>query len=127
MWDEVAERLAERFRVVVYDVRGAGASSAPSDPLDYGLDVLMGDLEAVLDGVGRRARAPGVGHDWGSVQGWEAVIGDRVRRRIASFTSNIRSGPAAPGAVGAGGRPVPARAGWRRSSGRRGGASTSRC
>ncbi len=87
MWDEVAERLAERFRVVVYDVRGAGASSAPSDPLDYGLDVLMGDLEAVLDGVGADEPVHLVGHDWGSVQGWEAVIGDRVRRRIASFTS----------------------------------------
>ncbi len=87
MWDDVAERLAPRFRVVVYDVRGAGASSAPSDPLDYGLDALMGDLEAVLDGVGADAPVHLVGHDWGSVQGWEAVIGDRLRRRIASFTS----------------------------------------
>ncbi|GAA4239486.1 hypothetical protein GCM10022254_59790 [Actinomadura meridiana] len=87
MWDEVAERLAERFRVVVYDVRGAGASSSPSDPLDYGIDVLMGDLEAVLDGVGADEPVHLVGHDWGSVQGWEAVIGDRLRCRVASFTS----------------------------------------
>ncbi|MGP4022817.1 SDR family oxidoreductase [Actinomadura sp. 3N407] len=87
MWDEVAERLAERFRVVAYDVRGAGASSSPSDPLDYRLDALMGDLEAVLDGVGADEPAHLVGHDWGSVQGWEAVIGDRLRGRIASFTS----------------------------------------
>ncbi|MEO3823168.1 SDR family oxidoreductase [Actinomadura sp. B10D3] len=87
MWDEVAERLAGQIRVVVYDVRGAGASSDPSDPLDYGLDALMGDLEAVLDGVGADAPVHLVGHDWGSVQGWEAVIGDRLRGRIASFTS----------------------------------------
>ncbi|MFI0406432.1 alpha/beta fold hydrolase [Actinomadura sp. 3N508] len=87
MWDEVAERLAGRFRVVVYDVRGAGASSSPSDPLDYRLDALMGDLEAVLDGVGADEPVHLVGHDWGSVQGWEAVIGDRLRGRIASFTS----------------------------------------
>ncbi|MFA1546581.1 SDR family oxidoreductase [Actinomadura chokoriensis] len=87
MWDDVAERLAERFRVVAYDVRGAGASSAPSDPMDYRLDALMGDLEAVLDGVGADEPVHLVGHDWGSVQGWEAVIGDRLRGRIASFTS----------------------------------------
>ena len=87
MWDEVAGRLAERFRVVVYDVRGAGASSGPSDPLDYRLDALMGDLEAVLDGVGAGEPVHLVGHDWGSVQGWEAVIGERLHGRIASFTS----------------------------------------
>ncbi|MEV0660211.1 SDR family oxidoreductase [Actinomadura luteofluorescens] len=87
MWDEVAGRLAERFRVVVYDVRGAGASGVPADPLDYRLDALMGDLEAVLDGVGADEPVHLVGHDWGSVQGWEAVIGDRLRGRVASFTS----------------------------------------
>ncbi|GGT62070.1 SDR family oxidoreductase [Actinomadura citrea] len=87
MWDEVAGRLAERFRVVVYDVRGAGASGVPADPLDYRLDALMDDLEAVLDGVGADEPVHLVGHDWGSVQGWEAVIGDRLRGRIASFTS----------------------------------------
>ncbi|MEU5989910.1 SDR family oxidoreductase [Spirillospora sp. NPDC047418] len=87
MWDDVAERLAGRFRVVAYDVRGAGASGGPADPLDYRLDALMGDLEAVLDGVGADEPVHLVGHDWGSVQGWEAVIGDRLRGRIASFTS----------------------------------------
>ncbi|TDE37340.1 SDR family oxidoreductase [Actinomadura sp. 6K520] len=87
MWDEVAERLGGRFRVVAYDVRGAGASSTPADPLDYRLDALMGDLKAVLDGVGADEPVHLVGHDWGSVQGWEAVIGDRLRGRIASFTS----------------------------------------
>ncbi|RFS87129.1 alpha/beta fold hydrolase [Actinomadura spongiicola] len=87
VWDEVADRLAGRFRVVVYDVRGAGASTSPSDPADYGLDALVGDLGAVLDGVGAGEPVHLVGHDWGSVQGWEAVIGDRLRHRIKSFTS----------------------------------------
>ncbi|WP_242883298.1 SDR family oxidoreductase [Actinomadura litoris] len=87
VWDEVADRLASRFRVVTYDVRGAGASSAPRDPLDYGLDALVGDLGAVLDGAGADEPVHLVGHDWGSVLGWEAVIGDRLRGRIASYTS----------------------------------------
>jgi NAD(P)-dependent dehydrogenase (short-subunit alcohol dehydrogenase family)/pimeloyl-ACP methyl ester carboxylesterase len=92
VWDEVAERLAARFRVIAYDVRGAGDSTSPEDPLDYGLDVLMDDLRAVLDAVGGDAPVHLVGHDWGSVQGWEAVTGDRLTGRIASFTSI--SGPA---------------------------------
>ncbi|MBW8482954.1 SDR family oxidoreductase [Actinomadura parmotrematis] len=90
VWDEIAERLAPLYRVVTYDVRGAGASTAPDDPADYGLDALMGDLAAVLDAVGG-GPVHLVGHDWGSVQGWEAVTGDRLRGRIASFTS--LSGP----------------------------------
>ncbi|WP_182843054.1 SDR family oxidoreductase [Actinomadura kijaniata] len=92
MWDEVAERLATRYRVITYDVRGAGRSSAPSDPGDYGMDALLGDLETVLDAVGGDAPVHLVGHDFGSLQGWEAVTGDRLRGRIASFTS--LSGPA---------------------------------
>lgn len=92
MWDEVAERLEGRFRVIAYDVRGAGASTTPDDPLDYGVDVLMDDLAAVLDGLGADGPVHLVGHDWGSVQCWEAVTGDRLRGRIASFTSI--SGPA---------------------------------
>lgn len=87
MWDEVAERLAERFRVVAYDVRGAGASTAPEDTGDYGMDALLDDLAAVLDGVGADEPVHLVGHDWGSVQGWAAVTGDRLAGRIASFTS----------------------------------------
>ncbi|WP_242908349.1 SDR family oxidoreductase [Actinomadura terrae] len=87
VWDEVADRLTGRFRVVTYDLRGAGASTAPRDPLDYGLDALVGDLGAVLDGVGADEPVHLVGHDWGSVLGWEAVIGDRLRGRIASYTS----------------------------------------
>ncbi|WP_318836395.1 SDR family oxidoreductase [Actinomadura rudentiformis] len=92
MWDEVAERLATRFRVIAYDVRGAGASTTPENPLHYELDMLMEDLAAVLDGVGVEGPVHLVGHDWGSIQGWEAVTGDRLAGRIASFTSI--SGPA---------------------------------
>ncbi|WP_433330528.1 SDR family oxidoreductase [Spirillospora sp. CA-294931] len=92
VWDEIAGILAGRFRVVVYDVRGAGASTSPDDPLDYGLAVLMDDLLAVLDAVGATEPVHLVGHDWGSVQGWEAVTGERLAGRVASFTS--MSGPA---------------------------------
>ncbi|MEW9554760.1 SDR family NAD(P)-dependent oxidoreductase [Nonomuraea sp. NPDC050783] len=88
VWDEVAALLSGRFHVVRYDVRGAGASTGPRDHRDYGLDRLMDDLEAVLDAVpGRGRKVHLVGHDWGSVQGWEAAGRPGLRERLASFTS----------------------------------------
>ncbi|MEV0997425.1 SDR family oxidoreductase [Nonomuraea sp. NPDC050202] len=86
VWDEVAGLLRDRFHVVRYDVRGAGASTGPADRREYGFDRLIGDLEAVLDAVGR-AQVHLVGHDWGSLQGWEALGRPGVRDRLASFTS----------------------------------------
>ena len=85
VWDEVAALLCDRFHVVRYDVRGAGRSTAPRDGRDYGFDRLIADLSAVLDSVGK-PRVHLVGHDWGSLQGWEAVARPEVRDRVASFT-----------------------------------------
>jgi NAD(P)-dependent dehydrogenase (short-subunit alcohol dehydrogenase family)/pimeloyl-ACP methyl ester carboxylesterase len=86
VWDEVAALLRDRYHVVRYDVRGAGQSTAPRDRRDYGFDHLMADLGAVIDAVGA-SRVHLVGHDWGSLQGWEALGRAGLRERIASFTS----------------------------------------
>ncbi|REF01089.1 SDR family oxidoreductase [Thermomonospora umbrina] len=85
VWDEVADILAERFHVVRYDVRGAGASSRPSGKDAYRFEHLMADLRAVLDAVAPDAKVHLIGHDWGSIQGWEAVT--TMPERFASFTS----------------------------------------
>jgi NAD(P)-dependent dehydrogenase (short-subunit alcohol dehydrogenase family)/pimeloyl-ACP methyl ester carboxylesterase len=89
VWDEVAERLEDRYHVVSYDVRGAGASSRPFGRKNYTFELLMADMRAVLDAVAPDRTVHLVGHDWGSIQSWEAVctMGDR----FASFTS--MSGP----------------------------------
>ncbi|MFE2328554.1 SDR family oxidoreductase [Streptomyces sp. NPDC059385] len=88
VWSEVAERLAERFHVVLYDVRGHGRSSAPR-PLRGGftLEKLTDDFLAVADAVSPDRPVHLVGHDWGSVQGWEFATVARTEGRIASFTS----------------------------------------
>lgn len=91
VWDGVVDRLAERFHVVTYDVRGAGASGAPDRRDGYALAHLVHDLANVAKAVSPHRPVHLVGHDWGSVQGWEAVTTDRMAGRIASFTS--LSGP----------------------------------
>lgn len=92
VWSEVAVRLADRFHVVLYDVRGHGRSTAPQ-PLRGGftLEKLTDDFLAVVDAVSPDEPVHLVGHDWGSVQSWEFVTVARTQGRIASFTS--MSGP----------------------------------
>ncbi|MEV5509126.1 SDR family oxidoreductase [Streptomyces orinoci] len=88
VWSEVARRLAGRFHVVLYDVRGHGRSSAPR-PLRGGftLEKLTDDFLAVAGAVSPHAPVHLVGHDWGSVQGWEFATARRTEGRVASFTS----------------------------------------
>ncbi|MFD7068412.1 SDR family oxidoreductase [Streptomyces sp. NPDC059913] len=92
VWADVAAQLAERWHVVLYDVRGHGRSSAPK-PLRGGftLEKLTDDFLAVADAVSPDRPVHLVGHDWGSVQSWEFATVERTEGRIASFTS--MSGP----------------------------------
>lgn len=85
VWDEIAERLAERLHVVRYDVRGAGASTRPSGRRSYAFAHLTADMRAVLAAVAPGRAVHLVGHDWGSIQSWEAVC--TMPDSFASFTS----------------------------------------
>jgi NAD(P)-dependent dehydrogenase (short-subunit alcohol dehydrogenase family)/pimeloyl-ACP methyl ester carboxylesterase len=87
VWRPVAEALAARYHVVVHDGRGAGASGAPRRTAAYRLEHLVGDIAAVIDATSPQRPVHLVGHDWGSIQGWEAAATDRLRGRVASFTS----------------------------------------
>ncbi|MFC4002167.1 SDR family oxidoreductase [Prauserella oleivorans] len=87
LWDGVVAELSGRFRVVTYDVRGAGASDKPTDPAAYRLDRLAADLAAVAEDVSPGRPVHLLAHDWGSIQSWHAVTGEWLRGRVASFTS----------------------------------------
>jgi len=87
VWDRLVEQLADDFRCVRYDVRGAGASSRPGATSAYRLNELQADLEAVIDWASPEAPVHVIGHDWGSIQSWEAVTDPRLAHRISSFTS----------------------------------------
>lgn len=87
LWDGVRARLADRFRVVTYDVRGAGESTKPTSLAAYRLDRLAADLAEVVDEVAPSGRVHLLAHDWGAIQTWHAVTGHWLRGRVASFTS----------------------------------------
>ncbi|MEE4249389.1 MAG: alpha/beta fold hydrolase [Alcanivoracaceae bacterium] len=87
VWQPVAERLADRFYVIAYDVRGAGGSDVPAKLSDYRMEQLSRDLLAVVNKL-----IPGRGfhlaaHDWGSIQSWESVTTEPLKSRILSFTT----------------------------------------
>jgi 3-oxoadipate enol-lactonase len=50
LWDEQARALAGRYRVLRFDTRGHGQSSAPAGA--YTLEQLTDDLKGLLDGLG---------------------------------------------------------------------------
>ena len=87
VWDGLANELGDRFNVVAYDVRGAGRSGKPKSVSAYALPRLVADLKAVIDAVSPAQPVHLVGHDWGSIQAWEAVVDDALRSRIASYTT----------------------------------------
>jgi pimeloyl-ACP methyl ester carboxylesterase len=88
LWDGVVALLASRFRVVVYDVRGTGSSSAPPRRrASYRLERLEDDFVAVLDAVAGERPVHVLAHDWGSIQAWHFLTGSRVRGRVASYVS----------------------------------------
>jgi NAD(P)-dependent dehydrogenase (short-subunit alcohol dehydrogenase family)/pimeloyl-ACP methyl ester carboxylesterase len=91
VWDGVVAELSDRYRVVVYDTRGAGESDKPRGRDAYRLDLLAADLAAVVEAVSPEDAVHLLAHDWGSIQAWHAVTGNVLRGRVASFTS--MSGP----------------------------------
>jgi pimeloyl-ACP methyl ester carboxylesterase len=91
MWEPVARLLRDDFHVVTYDVRGAGASEVPLSRRDYRSERLVDDLVAVRDAVAPDRPVHLLGHDWGSLQLWDAVTSERddprLRDRLLSYTS----------------------------------------
>ena len=86
LWSLVVPRLADRFHVVTYDLRGAGDSTVPAGPRPYAMARLAADAAAVIDAVAPARTVHLVGHDWGAIQGWEFLYAEPTCRRIASFT-----------------------------------------
>ncbi len=87
VWDGIAAELGDRYRVIAYDVRGAGDSDKPTGRAAYRMERLSEDFRAVIDHVSPDAPVHLLAHDWGSIQAWAPVTDPTFTDRIASFTS----------------------------------------
>jgi pimeloyl-ACP methyl ester carboxylesterase len=85
LWRHQVPALAEAgFKVIVPDLRGYGRSDKPTGVEAYTMDLLVGDVLAVMSAAGAE-RAHVVGHDWGAGVAWAtaSVVPDRVDRLVA--------------------------------------------
>ena len=87
VWLPLVRELAADYQLIAYDVRGFGASDKPGKRLDYHLEKLANDLEAVILALSPERPVHLVAHDWGSIQAWEAVTETRIQPLLASYTS----------------------------------------
>ena len=81
-WRHLIPRLADRYRLVMPDMRGAGWSDAPYR--GYGTRDRAADMLAVMDALGLD-RVGLVGHEWGAWAGFRACLDapDRFTRFLA--------------------------------------------
>ena len=52
MWDGQVAAFADRYRLILWDMRGHGQSGDPADPALYSHALTVGDMAAVLDACG---------------------------------------------------------------------------
>jgi len=87
LWDGVVPLLAERFRIIRYDNRGVGLSSAPKPVSAYAMARFADDFAAVTAELSPGRPVHVLAHDWGSVGMWEYLTRPGASDRVASFTS----------------------------------------
>lgn len=86
MWHKMVPGLAEQFRVITFDNRGAGNSDKPDGP--YTADLLAADTAVLLDALGI-AKTAVMGHSMGGfvAQALALAYPQRVNKLILSATN----------------------------------------
>ena len=72
-WRSQMEALSEAYQCVAIDLRGYNLSDKPKGVDNYALDVLVGDVAAVIKHLGRD-KAILAGHDWGGAISWAFAL-----------------------------------------------------
>ncbi len=77
-WRALAPLLEDRFRLIMPDQRGFGASDLPADVADYQTGKLIDDIFALAEALSLD-RFTLVGHDWGGAIAWGAATREDPR------------------------------------------------
>jgi NAD(P)-dependent dehydrogenase (short-subunit alcohol dehydrogenase family)/pimeloyl-ACP methyl ester carboxylesterase len=93
LWNGVVPLLADRFRILRYDNRGAGKSTVPKKVSAFTMHCFANDFAAVIDALAPGRPVHVLAHDWGSAGVWEYLSRAGASDHVASFTS--LSGPSA--------------------------------
>jgi epoxide hydrolase 4 len=72
-WRHQMAALSQRFQVVAIDQRGYNLSDKPKGAENYDMQLLVGDVIAVVRHL-KHERATIVGHDWGGVVAWQVAM-----------------------------------------------------
>lgn len=85
------------YHVVAPDLRGFGGTTAPKSIEDYAIQVLVGDMVAILDAL-EVETAVIVGNDWGATLAWQAALlrPDRFHAVVAIGVPMMGSPPVPP-------------------------------
>lgn len=94
---QISALAAAGYRAVAPDMRGYGKSDKPAAVEDYDVKHTTADLIGILDALGER-QAFLVGHDWGSIISWNAMLlyPDRFKALVAMSVPYGGRGAAAP-------------------------------
>ena len=93
LWNGVVPLLADRFRILRYDNRGAGKSTVPKKVSAFTMHCFANDFAAVIDALAPGQPVHVLAHDWGSAGVWEYLSRAGASDHVASFSS--LSGPSA--------------------------------
>jgi len=70
---QIPALAAAGFHVVAPDMRGYGKTDKPEAVEDYDINHVTGDLVGIVDAMGEKT-AMLVGHDWGAIVTWQAML-----------------------------------------------------
>ena len=97
-WKHIMAALAEAgYRAIAPDMKGFGATSRPDEIRQYGMDVMTGDIAALIDALGYD-RVVICGHDWGGAHVWPMAYTypEKIEGVIGVCTPHRKRAPAAP-------------------------------
>ena len=85
-WEKQFEFFSKDYRILSYDIRGAGKSSAPIEESGYKMEYLLSDVNRVLEAtLAENEKVHLVGHDWGSIILWSYLSKKENLDRVQSF------------------------------------------